>query len=127
MNSPYSKNGSVNSGIKISYLSGFFPGEVKLSRGNKKGSAERYLGDRVNVKVPDSGGEKVKMTLGDLVKNFFMKGRGVALGFPLIFLGAVLFTINKILGVITVLIGIILLSLSDYFLENEDDELEGGL
>lgn len=67
------------------------------------------------------------MALGDLIKDFFLKGRGVAVGFPLIFLGAVLFTINKVLGGITVLIGIVLLSLSDYFLENEDDELEGGL
>ncbi|WP_440954890.1 hypothetical protein ACSAZK_15130 [Methanosarcina sp. Mfa9] len=66
------------------------------------------------------------MTLHDSVKNFFLKGRGVALGFPLIFIGAVLFTINKVLGGITVLIGIIFLSLSDYFLENEDDELDDG-
>ncbi len=67
------------------------------------------------------------MALGDSIKAFFMKGRGVALGFPLIFLGAVLFTVNKVLGGITVLIGIILLSLSDYFLENEDDELDGDI
>ena len=63
------------------------------------------------------------MTLNESIKNFFLKGRGVALGFPLIFIGAVLFTVNKVLGGITVLTGIIFLSLSDYFLENEEDEL----
>lgn len=62
------------------------------------------------------------MSLHDSIKNFFLKGRGVLLGFPLIFLGAILFTVNKILGGITVVIGILFLTLSDYFLENEDED-----
>ena len=66
------------------------------------------------------------MTFRDSVKDFFMKGRGVLFGFPLIFIGAVLFTINKVLGGLAVLTGIVLLSASDYFLENEDDELDDG-
>ncbi|WP_255336664.1 hypothetical protein [Methanosarcina sp. KYL-1] len=62
------------------------------------------------------------MSLHESIKNFFLKGRGVLLGFPLIFLGAFLFAINKVLGGVTVVIGIFFLTISDYFLENEDED-----
>ncbi|KKG15627.1 hypothetical protein EO98_04400 [Methanosarcina sp. 2.H.T.1A.6] len=61
------------------------------------------------------------MAIIEAVKNFFIKGRGVLLGFPLIFLGAVLFTVHKILGLVTVTIGIIFLTMSDYVIENEEE------
>ncbi|KKH93343.1 hypothetical protein EO95_01555 [Methanosarcina sp. 1.H.T.1A.1] len=61
------------------------------------------------------------MAIIEAVKNFFIKGRGVLLGFPLIFLGAVLFTVHKILGLVTVTIGIVFLTMSDYVIENEEE------
>lgn len=62
------------------------------------------------------------MSGNESIKNFFLKGRGVIVGFPLILLGAVLITTSKLLGGITVLIGIILLTVSDYFVETEDED-----
>lgn len=65
------------------------------------------------------------MSCPDSIKNFFLKGRGVILGFPLLLLGAVLITINKLLAGIIVLIGIILLTVSNYLVETaNEDELE---
>ncbi|MDD2440165.1 MAG: hypothetical protein PHD41_08195 [Methanosarcinaceae archaeon] len=60
------------------------------------------------------------MELQDPIKKFFMKGRGVLFGFPLIFLGACLFKYYKIPGGIAVLLGIIFLAASDYFIETEE-------
>ncbi|MDD3042510.1 MAG: hypothetical protein PHV51_00015 [Methanosarcinaceae archaeon] len=60
------------------------------------------------------------MAFHDSIKNFFMKGRGVLIGFPLIFLGAILFKYYKIPGAIAVLTGIIFLAASDYFIETEE-------
>lgn len=65
-------------------------------------------------------GGRVKMVLYDSVKSFFMKGRGVLFGFPLILGGAGLFMYYKIPGGIAVLVGIILLGASDYFIETEE-------
>lgn len=61
------------------------------------------------------------MSLIESIKNFFIKGRGVLLGFPLIFLGAALFMLNKILGLVAVTIGIIFLTMSDYVIEHQDE------
>lgn len=61
------------------------------------------------------------MSLLEPVKNFFIKGRGVLLGFPLIFLGAVLFTFHKVLGLVTVTLGILFLTMSDYVIEHEEE------
>lgn len=61
------------------------------------------------------------MSLPESVKSFFIRGRGVLLGFPLIFLGAILFTLHKILGLVTVTIGIAFLAVSDYVIEHEEE------
>jgi len=61
------------------------------------------------------------MSLVESIKNFFIKGRGVVLGFPLIFLGAALFTLHKVLGLVAVTIGIAFLTLSDYVIEHQEE------
>lgn len=61
------------------------------------------------------------MSLTESVKNFFIRGRGVLLGFPLIFLGAILFMYHKILGLVIVTIGIAFLAMSDYIIEHEEE------